>query len=118
MPDSISALAAVAAPAAPSASGFSSQLAPVIPSGPVPTTQTTQTTSANSLQTAVNAISAHFDSQGSQVRFRIDQDTHRLVVSVLDAANGAVLIQIPSQDALDIAKSIERTRAALVQRLA
>ena len=112
MTDSIPPLAAVSAPAPIPGSGR-----PSLPETSVAAaTATPPSTSA--LQSAVTAIAQHFDAQQSQVRFRIDQDTHRLVVSVVDAANGAVLIQIPSQDALDIAKSIERTRAAIVQRVA
>jgi flagellar protein FlaG len=113
MPDPISVLAATAAPAPVPGSGRSLPSAPSVAAPTAPADP-----SASSLQAAVSAIAKHFDAQQSQVRFRIDEDTHRLVVSVVDAVNGAVLIQIPSQDALDIAKSIERTRAAIVQRVA
>ena len=48
------------------------------------------------------------------MRFEIDEDTHPLVVSVIDAKSGDVLRQIPSEEILHVAKMITRLQGKLI----
>jgi len=50
----------------------------------------------------------------SSLRFRVDPDAGRIVVSVVDAATGDLLRQIPSEDALAMAKSLAATGSGIV----
>lgn len=50
----------------------------------------------------------------SALRFRVDPDSDQVVVSVVDARTGDVLRQIPSEEALAIAKSLAETGTGIV----
>jgi flagellar protein FlaG len=50
----------------------------------------------------------------ASLRFRVDPDAGRIVVSVVDAATGDLLRQIPSEDALAMAKSLAATGSGIV----
>ena len=49
----------------------------------------------------------------TSLRFRIDRDTDRVVVTVLDA-HGQPILQIPSETALRIARSLAATGRGLL----
>jgi flagellar protein FlaG len=50
----------------------------------------------------------------SSLRFRVDPDSNEVVVSVVDAKTGDVLRQIPSDEALAIARSLAETGSGIV----
>jgi flagellar protein FlaG len=50
----------------------------------------------------------------ASLRFRIDAESKEVVVSVVDAETGDVLRQIPSEEALAIAKSLAETGSGIV----
>ncbi len=50
----------------------------------------------------------------SSLRFRVDPESDQVVVSVVDASTGDVLRQIPSEEALAIAKSLAETGTGIV----
>ena len=62
--------------------------------------------------------SAQAKSQG--LEFSIDSDTQRTVVKVIDQSTKEVLRQIPTPEALDIAKALESkaTKGVLIQQTA
>lgn len=62
------------------------------------------------LQERLDSLVAKLD---TALQFRVDDDAERLVVSVLDG-EGEVLLQIPSEVALRIAKSLATTGRGLV----
>ncbi len=45
--------------------------------------------------------------QAFDLRFRVDPDLHEVVVTMVDPESGSVLRQIPSEDALKLAKALE-----------
>ena len=45
--------------------------------------------------------------QAFDLRFRVDPDLHEVVVTMVDPDSGSVLRQIPSEDALKLAKALE-----------
>jgi len=50
--------------------------------------------------------------------FSIDDDTRKTVVRITDRASGELIRQIPSQEMLDIARSIDRLQGVLVKQKA
>jgi flagellar protein FlaG len=50
----------------------------------------------------------------ASVRFRVDPDVDRVVISVVDADTGDVLRQIPSEEALAIARSLADSGSGIV----
>ena len=50
----------------------------------------------------------------TNLRFHVDEDTGKTIVSVVDPASGEVLRQIPNEEALAMAKAIGREQGALV----
>jgi flagellar protein FlaG len=55
---------------------------------------------------AIKQINDHLQFQGRNLKFKIDKDTGRTVVQIIDSATDEVLRQIPPQELLDIAKRL------------
>lgn len=67
---------------------------------------------AGRVEQAVKTINASL--QG--VEFAIDSDSHRTVVKVVDQETKQVLRQMPTQEALEIAKSLDRMQGLLIKQ--
>ena len=92
-------------PATPTpAAGVSSLPAPA-PAPPVPR-------APEALQKQLDALLAEND---TSLRFRVDREARRIVVSVLDHS-GEVILQIPSEAALAIARRLALTGSLLDAR--
>jgi flagellar protein FlaG len=52
------------------------------------------------------------------VQFSLDSGSGKVIVKVIDAATKQVLRQIPSEEMLEIAKSLDRLRGLLVNQRA
>jgi flagellar protein FlaG len=50
----------------------------------------------------------------SQMRFHVDQDTGKTVIALVDPANGEVIRQFPTAEALEVAKQIGRFQGMFV----
>lgn len=64
------------------------------------------------LEAAAQALDGHIDQRRNDLRFRVDESSGRVVVSVVDARSGEVLRQIPGDVALRIARQIAQQREA------
>lgn len=60
------------------------------------------------LNDAVATLNQHFTIARSDLKFSVEQDTGVLVVSVVDANDGRVLMQIPTEQALRTAREVKR----------
>lgn len=49
------------------------------------------------------------------VQFSVDKDTSRTIVKVVDVSTKEVVRQIPTEDAIDIAKSLDRLQGLLLK---
>lgn len=65
------------------------------------------------LEAATAQIERFVRSAGRDLQFRIDDDSGRVVVSVRDSNTGELIRQIPSEETLRIAKSLEQGDVAL-----
>ena len=71
--------------------------------------------SANGLRQAVERINQSLPPSNQGIEFSIDEDSERVIVKVVDRETREVLRQMPSQEALDIAKALDRTRGLLIR---
>lgn len=90
----------VAAPAA-AATGIAATRAPGAP---------------DPLDDAVNKINKSLQAAGQGVEFSVDDDSKRLVVKVVDQETREVLRQMPSVEALEIAKALDRAKGMLIKQ--
>ncbi|MNR63382.1 flagellar protein FlaG [compost metagenome] len=65
------------------------------------------------MEEAVSSIKAFAQSIQRDLNFALDDSTGRVVVKVTDAVSGDVIRQIPSEDALRLAESLEEVRSLL-----
>ncbi len=52
----------------------------------------------------------------TNLRFRVDEDANRIVVSVVDADTGETIVQIPDETALAVARRLAATGRGLLDR--
>jgi flagellar protein FlaG len=73
----------------------------------------------NELQKAVDQANTAIKSKGSnELRFSIDKDSGVSIVKIVDQKTGETLRQIPSQEMLEIAKSIDQMKGLLIKQTA
>ena len=80
--------------------------------GPAPTPTLEQVTQA------VSQLNKSSQAKSQGLEFSIDQDSKRTVVKVIDQTTKEVLRQIPSPEALEIAKSLDSTKGLLIKQTA
>lgn len=69
---------------------------------------------AAAVMNAVSRISDYVQSLNRDLKFRVDQDTNQVVVTVMDQQSGEVIRQIPSEEVLAVAHSIDQTQKGLL----
>jgi flagellar protein FlaG len=70
------------------------------------------------LQRAVEELNRHFAAQRTDLKFSVEKDLGVVVVAVVDAQDGTVLRQMPSAEALHIARVIRDARSNLIEAVA
>jgi flagellar protein FlaG len=109
----------VAQPAALSTPG-SDRPVPVAQGSPVPGSQQVGTAkpSPQELQQATDAINEALKRSDQSVQFSIDHDTGTTVVKVVDSSTKEVIRQMPSDEVISIARSIDRLQGILLKQKA
>jgi flagellar protein FlaG len=83
---------------------------------------TTSTTGAqpsrDALSAAVKKINESMPPSAQSLEFSIDEDSKDIVVKVIDQSTREVVRQIPSEEALEIAKSLDKMRGLLIRQTA
>lgn len=67
---------------------------------------------------AVKSLNKAMQQQAQNLEFSIDSDTDRVVVKVVDKSTHEVLRQIPSEEALQIAKALDQASGLLIRQKA
>lgn len=80
--------------------------------------QATSTPSLDQVKQAVQEINKSMNSQSRGLEFTVDDESKQTVVKVIDQKNGEVIRQIPSEEAITIAKSLEQALGNLVKEKA
>lgn len=68
------------------------------------------------LDEAVDKINKSLQAAGQGVEFSVDDDSKRLVVKVVDTETHEVLRQMPSVEALEIAKALDHAKGMLIKQ--
>jgi flagellar protein FlaG len=66
------------------------------------------------VQQAVSRINDHIQALRRDLKFRVDQETNQVVVTVVDAQSGEVIRQIPSEEVIVVARNREQTHQGLL----
>lgn len=70
------------------------------------------------IEQAVQEMAQRAASANTTLDFRVEEDSGRVVVSIVDASDGTVLRQMPSEEALRIARSLAKLEPHLIDRQA
>ncbi|WP_296949274.1 flagellar protein FlaG [uncultured Massilia sp.] len=98
--------------------------APVEPAGSVAAVasksadDTATSASREEVSSAVKKINASMQVSSQSLEFSIDEDSKDIVVKVIDQNTKEVVRQMPSEEALHIAKSLDKMRGLLIRETA
>lgn len=67
------------------------------------------------LSEALDEIATRAAASGAALDFRVDEQSGRTIVSVIDRRDGTVLRQMPSEEALRIARNLARYESQLIE---
>lgn len=70
------------------------------------------------VQQLADQLSKTIGMTGQQVQFSVDNDTGKTVLRVTDAESGALLRQIPGDEALSMARILDRMQGLLLRQKA
>lgn len=87
---------------------------PVQQPSPVMTPAAVQQPDPAQLNQALQSINKALQSSSSNIEFTVDDDTERTVVKIVDQQTGDVIRQMPSAEALEIAKALDRAAGKLI----
>lgn len=108
-------LSSAALPAAPKASVPDTHVTHVAPS-PVsvaqPATPNNQS-SEEQIKQAVQKIQRAVDNLAQNLRFSVDEDTGKTIIKVVDARTEELIRQIPTEDAVELARTMDKVQGLL-----
>jgi flagellar protein FlaG len=104
---------AAALPAAPQGAPQQAVKAPVVVPEPAPQQQPPQ---PEQVQKAVESMKQLIEAKApNSLAFSIDDSTGKTVVRITDAQTGEMIRQIPSEEMLEIARSLDRMQGMLLR---
>jgi flagellar protein FlaG len=92
--------------------------APAAPRAATDADQAAAATTPSQLDQAVAQINKSLRAAGQGIEFAVDTDSKRTVIKVVDQETREVLRQIPTVEALDIAKALDRMQGLLIRHQA
>lgn len=84
---------------------------PAAPPEPAPPT-------AEQLKLAVKNINTVLQARSQDLEFSVDSETERLIVTVTDKNTKEVIRQMPSKEAMEIAKALDHLQSLLISQTA
>ena len=72
----------------------------------------------SALKEAAEKINDFIESMTTDLQFSFDRDAERMVVKVLSRRDGEVIRQIPSKEALEIAKALDTLKGLIIRKKA
>ena len=69
--------------------------------------------SEEQIKQAVQKIQETVDNLAHNLRFSIDEDTGRTIIKVMDARTEEVIRQIPTEEAIEIARTLDKVQGLL-----
>lgn len=70
------------------------------------------------LKTAVEKLNQSMAASSQDLQFSVDEDSKKMVVKLIDRNTHEVLRQMPSQEALEIARSLDKAMGKLIDQRA
>jgi flagellar protein FlaG len=70
------------------------------------------------IESVTKQIDSFLRSFGRSINFRVDPGSGQMIVSVIDANTGEVIRQVPGEEALKLAQSIENSMSAMLDERA
>ncbi len=104
-------------PASP-ATAVSKQPHPVATPSDVAAAKSTKDPSVAEVKKAVSDINKTIQAMSQNLEFSVDTDTDEVIVKVIDQQTRQVLRQIPSVEAIEIAKSLDKLQGLLIRQQA
>ena len=93
--------------------------APALSTNPVtPTSEPVATANRDQVSNAVEKINQTIQSASQGVVFNLNNDFNRLIVTVVDQETNEVIRQIPSEEVLEIARSLDKLQGLLIKQTA
>lgn len=74
--------------------------------------------SEEQLDNAVSSINTVLNVRSQELEFTVDKDSDRTIVTVIDKDTKEVIRQMPSREALEIAKALDRLQSLLTKQTA
>ena len=74
--------------------------------------------SKEDVSAAVSKLNEAMLSSSQSLKFEIDDDTRQVVVKIIDQSTQEVLRQMPTEEALQMAKSIDKMQGLLIRQTA
>lgn len=105
-PAALDAAVAAPAPAAPAAAASTASTTTVPPAEAAPDAMPPAEKTREALQAQIDRVLKDAD---TSLRFRVDEESERVVVSVLDG-RGDVILQVPNEAALALARRVATNR--------
>ena len=93
------------------------RVAPVAPTAPA-AAPAAQAVTTEQMKQAMEAVNRALESLGGSVQFTVDKETGKTVVRVIDTATHELIRQIPSEEMLQIARSLDRLQGLLIRQRA
>ena len=67
---------------------------------------------------AINSVEKYIKPFNNRLEFNVDEDVGRIVVKVVDKETDEVLLQVPSEEMLAIAKALDNIKGLFVKQQA
>lgn len=104
------AAALASTPAAPRQAESAISAEAVKPAQPAP--------KAEDVDKAVKTLNEAIQARNPQIEFTLDKDSSRTIVTVVDSSTKEVIRQMPSKEALELAKAIDKIQSLLAKQTA
>ena len=85
---------------------------------PVRPDATTTPPSKEDVSAAVDKLNEAMQVSSQSLKFEIDDDTKQIVVKIIDQSTQEVVRQMPTEEALQMAKSIDKMQGLLIRQTA
>lgn len=76
------------------------------------------TASSGEVKQAVSRLNDYVQNLRRDLQFRVDEERNRVVVTVVDSESGEVIRQIPSEEVMAVAHSLEQAQGLLLNEKA
>lgn len=80
--------------------------------------QTAQIPSMGQVNNALKQINETLKNLSQSLEFSVDSDSEQVVIKVIDQQTKEVIRQIPTEEALEIAKALDRVQGLLIRQTA